>query len=63
MGDQTTIKIMWTQEANEECEEIINRASFFVNMSGSFVRFVEIESIQTLYNMTKNPSTSLIYLL
>ena len=25
-------------------------------MSGSFVRFVEIESIQTLYNMTKNPS-------
>ena len=57
-GDQTTMKIMWSQEANDECERVMNRPSFFVRMDGSLVRFVEIEAIQTFYNMTKNPNKS-----
>lgn len=54
-GDQTTIKVLWTQEANEECERYMSNPSFFVQMNGSFVRFIELEGIQTFYNMTKNP--------
>lgn len=48
------MKIVWTQEANEECERVMNKPSFFVRMDGSLVRYVEIEAIQTFYNMTKN---------
>lgn len=36
----------------------MNRPSFFVRMDGSLVRFVEIEAIQTFYNMSKEPSRS-----
>lgn len=55
-GDQTTLKIMWTQEANEECERVMSRPSFFVRMDGSLIRYLEIEAIQTIYNLTKNPN-------
>ena len=50
-GDQTTLKIMWTQEANEECERVMSRPSFFVRMDGSLIRYLEIEAIQTIYNL------------
>ena len=55
-GDQTTVKIIWTQEGNEECERVMNRPSFFVRMDGSLVRYLENEAIQTFYSMTKNPT-------
>ena len=55
-GDQTTIKILFTQEANEECENYMNSKSYFINASGKNIRFVENEAIQTFYTMTKEPS-------
>ena len=54
-GDQTTAKIIYSQEANEECENIMNSPSYFVNADGKMIRAVEIEPIQTFYVMTKDP--------
>ena len=47
---------MFTQEANEECERVMNEKSYFINASGAIIRKLENEAIQTLYVMTKNPS-------
>jgi hypothetical protein len=55
-GDQITVKILWTQEANQECEEVMNKKSYFVNTGEKFIRYVEIEVIQTFYNLTKDPT-------
>ena len=54
-GDQVTVKIVFTQEANEECEEVINRKSFFINSSGSNIRKVGKECLQTFFVLTKDP--------
>lgn len=54
-GDQTTTKILWTQEANEECERVMNSKSFFLGPNGSNMRTMDNEGIQTLYVLTKNP--------
>ena len=56
-GDQTTTKILWTQEANEDAEKFMNTPAFFVNYSGAFVRYIELEAMQTFYNMTKEPNS------
>ena len=54
-GDQTTVKIIFTQEANEECEAVINRKSYFINTSGSNIRKVGKEALQTFFVLTKDP--------
>ena len=54
-GDQTTVKVLFTQEANEECERVMNEKSYFINASGKIIRKIEIEAIQTFYVMTKDP--------
>lgn len=54
-GDQTTVKIIYTQEANEECARVINRKSHFINASGSNIRKVGKEALQTFYVLTKDP--------
>lgn len=54
-GDQTTVKVVFTQEANEECDRVMNEKSYFINASGQIIRKVENEAIQTLYVMTKEP--------
>jgi DNA-directed RNA polymerase beta' subunit len=54
-GDQTTIKIAFTQEANEECKKAMNSKSYFINASGKNIRYVENEAIQTFYTLTKEP--------
>lgn len=56
-GDQITCKILWTKEANEDCAKMVNRKSYFVNISGSNTRVIGSEAIQTLYMMTKDPDT------
>ena len=53
--DQTTVKIAFTQEANEECERLMNSKAFFINASGQNIRYTELEVIQTFYTMTKDP--------
>ena len=32
--DQTTVKILFTQEANEECRRAMNSKAYFINASG-----------------------------
>ena len=54
-GDQTTVKIIFTQEANAECAEVINKKSYFINSSGSNIRKVSKEAFQTFYVLTKEP--------
>lgn len=54
-GDQVTVKILFTQEANEECEAVMNRKSFFINASGSNIRKVGKEALQTFFVLTKDP--------
>ena len=54
-GDQTTVKIVFTQEANEECNTVINKKSNFINSSGSIIREVGKEAKQTFFTLTKDP--------
>lgn len=53
-GDQITAKILWTQEANEECEQVMNSKSFFLNTNGKNMRTIDLEAIQTFYVLTKD---------
>lgn len=57
-GDQTTIKILFTQEANAECEAKMNSKQFFINADGTFIRNIGNEGIQTIYTLTKDPKTT-----
>lgn len=43
-------------EANEECEQVMNRKSYYLNISGENIRKLGNESSQTLYSLTKNPT-------
>lgn len=52
-GDQITSKIIWTQEANEECERVMNSKSFILSPNCKNMRTIDIEAIQTLYVLTK----------
>lgn len=57
-GDQTTIKILWSQEANDECRRKMNEKSFFLRQDGSMVRTIGGEGMHTIYLFTKNPTKS-----
>lgn len=54
-GDQVTAKILWTQEANDECERVIMSKSFILGQNGKSVRGIDLEAVQTFYTLTKNP--------
>ena len=56
-GDQTTVKILFTQEANEECERNMKSKTFYVNSAGKFMRVVSNEVVQTFFVLTKDPTT------
>ena len=56
-GDQITAKILWTQEANEECEQGMNSKSFFLNTNGKNMRTIDLEAIQTFYVLTKDKTS------
>lgn len=55
-GDQVTIKILWTQEANKELEEAMNKVSFFITATGKNIRQIGKEGLQTIYMLTKDPN-------
>lgn len=57
-GDQTTVKLIFSQEANNECETIMNKKSFYINSQGKNIRKVSSEATQTFYELTKEPPTS-----
>lgn len=61
-GDQTTVKIIFTQEANEECEVVMNRKSFFINSAGNNIRKIGKEALQSFFVLTKPPKDTDKYL-
>lgn len=54
-GDQVTIKVLWSQEANAECEKVMNEKSFFITAQGRNARTMNYEVPQTMYDITKDP--------
>lgn len=54
-GDQTTMKIIWTLEANKECDNVIKQKSFILSATGGLIRKIGNEAFQTFYTMTKEP--------
>lgn len=54
-GDQITLKILWSMEANAEIIDQMNSKSYYLTVSGNLIRTVENEAIQTFYTLTKDP--------
>lgn len=52
-GDQTTIKGVFSQEANDECEKIMHSKPNIIAINGSPIRKIGNEGVQTLFSMTK----------
>lgn len=52
-GDQVTVKPIYTQEANEEATEMINRKSNIMNIEGKNMRTSSNEVIQGIYQLTR----------
>jgi hypothetical protein len=55
-GDQMSIKGIFSQEANAECDKIVRSKANILDINASNVRKSENEAIQTLYTLTKRPS-------
>lgn len=51
-GDTVSLRGVFTQEANNEAEEIINSKNYLLNVSGGTARTVKNEAIQAIYSMT-----------
>ncbi len=52
-GDQLSIKGVFSQEANAECDKIVKSKANILDINASNVRKTENEAIQTLYTLTK----------
>lgn len=52
-GDQVTVRGVFTQEANEECERLIKSPSNILTIRGDNIRTSSNEAVQALYAMTK----------
>ena len=57
-GDQVTSKIIWSQEANAELEQLMNSKKFLMNVTGEANASIESEAVQTLYVLSKDPNKS-----
>lgn len=51
-----TLKLVWSMEANRECANAMRQKSFFINPQGKNVRTIKYECMQTMYDITKDPS-------
>ena len=51
-GDQTSVKIAYSLEANKELKDYANSKRFYINLGGSNIRCSSNEAIQSLYNLT-----------
>lgn len=54
-GDQLSIKGIFTQEANAECDRLVRGKANILDINASNVRKSTNECIQTLYTLTKRP--------
>lgn len=55
-GDQTSIKGVFSIEANEECDKILKAKKSILDANGDNIRLSTNEAIQTLYCLTKKDS-------
>lgn len=53
-GDQVSVKMLFSLEANQEAEEIINSLKHYVSIQGDIIRVVGNEAYLTFYNMTRH---------
>ena len=51
-----SIKGIFSQEANAECDKIVRSKANILDINASNVRKSENEAIQTLYTLTKRPA-------
>lgn len=52
-GDQTTVKAVYTVEANEEIKNYLNSKAHYIGVNGVNGRVSNNEVIQVIYNLTK----------
>lgn len=52
-GDTVTIKILYTDEANEELRQFVKKKENFIDLDGISVRSSSADVIQSLYSLTK----------
>lgn len=52
-GDQITIKMVYTEEANDEADRLMKSLKYFMKLDGSMVRVIGNELGLTTYNMTR----------
>lgn len=52
-GDQVSVKMVFSIEANQEAEELINSLKHYISIQGGIVRIVKNEAYLTFYNMTR----------
>lgn len=52
-GDQTSVKGVWTQEANDELNKFISSVSNYIDLGGVNIRVSTNEAVQSLYCLTK----------
>ena len=53
-GDQVSVRVVFSQEANAECERLHGAPTNFLSANGTNVRVTTNEAIQTLYMLTKD---------
>lgn len=52
-GDQLTVKGVFSQEANAECDRLVRGKANILDINGNNVRVSTNECIQTLYTLTR----------
>jgi hypothetical protein len=52
-GDMVSMKMTYSQEANEEADKLLFHKRHYVSIKGELVRTIEKEAYLTFYNMTK----------
>jgi DNA-directed RNA polymerase beta' subunit len=60
-GDQVSVRGLWSDEANSEASEIMNRKMTALNIMGGDMRFVENEVINSYYELTRiGPKSAIV---
>ena len=52
-GDQVTVKPVFSQEANDECERLMVNKANLLTIEGNAIRKIGNEAVQTLYSLTR----------
>lgn len=52
MGDQVSIKSLYSIEANDELAKQMQSKSHYISLSGECILETDIEGMQSIYNLT-----------